>query len=366
VDGAHDEEILRILQGGVNWRVLLALAQREKAELILWRRLRALGWAVEGEIGAALARMAQVWEFKLVRLEGLFRTTLDSFSGAGIDTVLLKGSGTAFTAFTGFTDRPMFDVDILVRPDDAEAAWDLAQEHGWRWNSEAYPKDSYQAAHHFPPLDDESGSDVGLDLHTSLWMEGHPFRFSEEDIWTGARLFPVPGVDGGALVPSTAHQLIYACLHFSWSHGLEKYAWQGFREIGAISRQKDMSWDEVRALSLEIGGRELVYWPLRLGLAACGLNVPREVLAALRPERSPVVLGVLERHFLASYSRPGTPSPSDAFSRKVRMYALGTPARRGRVLLPGDHKPAPIASRLGNQIRSLREWVRYLGGVFRS
>lgn len=364
-DGANDEEIARLLERELDWRVLLALAQREKAELILWRRLRAIGWDLEGEVGEALAKMARVWEFKLARLQGLFRQTLGAFSRSGIDVVLLKGSGTAFTAFEGFTDRPMFDVDLLVQPADAEDAWNLALESGWSWNAAAYPRDSYQAAHHFPPLDDEAGSDVGLDLHTSLWMEGQPFRFTETDIWRGARLFPVPGVEGGALVPSTAHQFVYACLHLSWSHGLEKYAWQGFREIGAISRQRDISWEEVQSLSLELGGREFVYWPLRLGSVACGIEVPQEILEALRPEKHPVFLGLLERHFLASYSKPGNPSPSDAFSRRMRMFALGTGARRGRVVLPRDHGPMPILSRFGNQLRSLPEWARYLGGLLR-
>lgn len=361
----HDQEILRLLEKGLDWALLLALAQREKAELILWRRLKDLGWEGEGKPGEAMARLAQVWEFKLARLESLFRDTLSAFHQAGIDVVLLKGSGTAYTAFEGFTDRPMFDVDLLVRPDSAEMAWTVAQECGWRWDAREYPKESYGTAHHLPPLDDGAGSGVGLDLHTSLWMEGYPFRFSEADIWREARTMRIPGVSGAVKAPTTLHQFLHACLHLSWSHGMEKYAWQGFREIGGISRQEDMSWPEAILLSRKAEAGEFTYWPLRLGVAACGLDIPRDALESLRPGKPPWVLRVLERHFLSGYSEIGLSSPSDAFSRHVWRFAMGTGASRGRVFLPRDHDPMPVLGRVGNQLRSLPAWVRYLRRLLR-
>jgi hypothetical protein len=70
--------------------------------------------------------MGLVTEFQLASLHDRLGKLLTVYAATGIDALLLKGAGLAYSAYEAPVERPMGDIDLLVRPEVAERAWRLA------------------------------------------------------------------------------------------------------------------------------------------------------------------------------------------------------------------------------------------------
>jgi hypothetical protein len=302
--------------------------------------------------------MAETWEFKLIHLERLLVQVLGAFDQAGIDVVLLKGAAAAVTVYDGFGQRPMIDIDLLVAEKDAEEAWTISRRLGWHWDSQSYPKEMYGDAHHLPPLTDAFGSGCGLEIHTRLWLPGHPFSFGEDDVRARA---VTAQVDGHACrVPHINHQLLHCCIHFAWSHQLQSRAWRAFSDIDAFVASGRVDWDDFVLLARTSGADSCCYWTLRLAASVTDVTVPPAVLEALRPSGPEVMLDALERHYLINLLPDGDGSPSVALSRRLWQMGVQRGAGSKGIDLPATPDPKGVPERIAYHSRRLPEWYRYL------
>lgn len=341
----------------IDWHRLIELADRERAALPVWRAFRDSGADVQSDGARALRHFAQVWEFKLAHLERLLFQAVRLFADAGIEVVLLKGAAAALTVYDEFDQRPMIDLDILVKEDQAERAWRVAHLAGWKWDSEAFPWDAYQSAHHLPPLEDAFGTGSGLEIHRRLFLPGHPFAFNEEQLWAGSALIDVGGFQ--CRVPSLTHQLLHCCLHFVWSHQLQNRAWRAFRDVNAFAGSEELDWDEFVSLAKEAAAETCCYWTLRLAARATDADVPPRVLRALKPSGPDALLDILERHYLINLLSGGHGGPSVALGR--RLWRLGVQRGPGSagIDLPSSPAAMGVGKRVAHHLKQLPEWYRY-------
>src|SRR5205085_4264663 len=158
----------------------------------------------------------------------------------GIEVLLLKGAGLAYSAYAKPTDRPMGDIDALVRPEFANAAWELALRHGWRRRTDVAEERSYDDHQHLTPLEDSDGLQVGLELHISLFTQQAPFVLPASQLWDGARAITIHGAP--ALVPCAEDQLLHASLHFAWSHEMSFGVWRTIRDVERIVATSAIDW----------------------------------------------------------------------------------------------------------------------------
>lgn len=345
------------LEQPLEWQRLLFFADRERAALPLWRELRTTSLAERADGARVLKRMAQVWEFKLMHLERLLGQVLDAFAAAGVEVVLLKGAAAAASVYGGFSRRPMLDIDLLVEEGQAERAWTLAQSHGWRWDAQKYPRESYTTSHHLPPLHDAFGSSSGLEIHRHLWLPGHPFRFTEVDVWRGAE--PVNLLGRSCLVPTIVHQLLHCCIHFAWSHRMQSHGWRAFSDVRAFVESGRVDWVEFIEAARASGAETCCYWTLRLAGRFTGISVPGEVMEALQPKGPPQLLESLERHYVVNLLPHDANSPSVGLAQ--RLWRLGIQRGPGSsgIDLPADPVRRTLGERLHHHSRRVPEWFRY-------
>src|SRR5262245_27928191 len=185
---------------------------------------------------------------QMMHLERLLHQALDCLAQRGIEVMLLKGAGLAYSAYDSFADRPMGDLDVLVRPERMQDAWEALLAQGWKWPSAVWSAAQYVDHHHAPPLLDESTS-LRLELHRYLLPPNNPFRLSTSDVWARACQTSVGG--RSFTVPHPLHQLWHLCVHFAWAHMMSWGAWRTLRDTATLVETGDLDWKEFIDLARE-------------------------------------------------------------------------------------------------------------------
>ena len=319
----NEDSVRRLLATELDWPTLAALAERERATTILWQWLQRTGAHVPADVEAAWRMRAMISEFQLLRLEQSLHETIGVLATRGIEVMLLKGSALAYTTYASFAERPMGDLDVLIRPEQAQEAWSLLQTRGWTWPSELWPAEFYTEHQHLPPLLDARGDGFRLELHTDLLPGGHPFLTSPAVLWAAANRIRVNG--STALVPSLPQQLLHLCIHFAWSHQMQWGGWRAFRDVDRLARRADFSWPEFVDLAHNSRATTGCFWTLRLARNLAGAPVPDDALRALRPPRRDFLLKRLERHYALQLFPTKSGCPSVTLGR--RLWELGMAAR---------------------------------------
>ena len=324
---SNDAPLRRLLASELDWRALGALARAEQATVIVWRRLQRLE-ADRLPLDAATAwrKLAMVSEFDSLRLEQRLHDAVEALARSGIEVMLLKGSALAYTTYVSFADRPMGDVDLLVRPEHAREAWSVLQTRGWTWPSARWPAERYTRHQHLPPLVDAQGGSCRLEVHTDLLPSGHPFGLSADALWPGARTVRLD--QHTARVPDPVQQLVYICIHFAWSHMMQWGSWRTFRDVEATTGRTRVSWERLVDLARDSRAATCCFWTLRLARNLVGVQVPDDVLRALRPPVPEFLLDRLERHYALQLFPTESRCPSVRLSR--RLWALGIAPRWSR------------------------------------
>ncbi len=363
----------QLLSEGIDWHELCALAERERAAPIVLRHLSRLDASAPGTRFQDLRRLATGSVMRMLQLEQLLHQTLNDLEQQGIEVMLLKGAGLAYTAYCSFTDRPMGDLDVLVQPDKAERAWLHLQTRGWTWPEAQWAAENYTAHQHLPPLIREQGG-YRLEIHRDLSPGGHPFRISPDTLWARAQRVPTTG--GVLTVPHPLHQLWHVCVHFVWQHQMGWGGWRALRDSAAIVRRGDVAWPEFVDLARETRAGTCCYWMLRLARRLAAAAVPDHVLAALRPPGPEPMIEQLERHYVMSFFPSALGCPSVWLTR--RLWEAGIRPRRSghgrmrpwhvseRFVDAGKRRAAePRRRTFWAKLRRIGAWADYLRRVRR-
>lgn len=374
--GSQDESIRSLLEAGINWPRLVAISLQEGAQPVLGRRLRSIGSdLMPEEIAADLRQIERVGEFRQRYLERRLREAVETLTGAGIEVMLLKGAALAHSVYGSFSDRPMSDVDLLVRTADAQRARQLLLAADWTSRFDEDVDDLYEGMHHLPPMVDTRtpGLQIGLDLHTELFAEHRsPYRFDADELWRGAR--SVASLPRQASVSSPEIHLIHATLHHAWSHRLKGAAWRTFRDITTIAEHQEFSWDRFLEQATRTGAASPIYWSLRLARVLAGSPVPGRVIEAFEPPNDRALLPTLARHFSHESVEAEQICPSARLRRRLWMRAMGSDPALRRAASPdprawhrlkrSDSAKVGAAAPSRPALR-LSSWVDYLRKVAR-
>lgn len=320
--GAHGEPALReALKRPLDWERLISLGARERALVPLYARIVTTPvCTTRTQELARLQRLALVSEFQLTTLHDRLVRLLALFATNGIEVLLLKGAGLAYSAYTTPTARPMGDIDVLVRDAAAVEAWELACANGWARRSDVPEERTYEEHQHLTPLEDDDGLQIGLELHTALFTQQAPFKLPASQMWEGGRRVTIGGQP--ALVPSPEDQLLHAALHFAWSHEMTFGAWRTLRDVERLVATGALDWSTVVQKARASRGATSVYWTLRLSRDLIGVEVPSSVLAALAPRLPASVLRTLTRYF-AAHAFPNPDAVVSSVSLSRTLWSLG-------------------------------------------
>ena len=320
------------LRSIANWHRLLQLASEENALIALRTAVRHERGVPPASVERQLAVLALDREFRMRQLQNRLEELLLALNRSRIDVLLLKGSALASTVYGSFIARPMRDIDLLVRPQQAHKARALMLGLGWTVDPELPGDRSYGTHHHLPPLRDASASGLRLEIHRSILPHGHPFRFTENEIWNAAR--PATVGAGRAFVMHPSHHTVHIAIHFAWSHMLKFGAWNAIRDLDALSGADLLDWNDVVATAERWGASSCCYWTLTLARILSDLVTPDAITRALRPGLLEIVRRSLARHFVNGVARTGLVCPSARLDRALWSLAM-QPTREGH----GDVRP---------------------------
>jgi len=371
----NDTSLRELLGGPVDWERLCALATRERAEPVLYERLRAVsvGRGALPAGAAPLERLARVSEFRMMHLEQRLGESLAALARERVEAMLLKGAALALTVYGSFVRRPMSDLDLLLRggAEVAGRARATLLAAGWVTTDLEQLQEFFEGHQHLPALEDARGTGVQLELHTALFFDGHPFTLSPEDMWS--RATPIIAFGQRTSVPSVHDQVLHLSIHFAWSHMMATGAWRAFRDLHTLLGTGAIVWDDFVALARSSRGGSCCYWTFRLARELSGVRVPDAVLDALEPPIPAFALRRLERHFAANLfpTEPVCPSVAMAYT----MWRAGVRPRwsgHGKVrpwdrtedILFDDATRMSGPRRLAEHVRNAKGWARYARAVF--
>jgi len=93
---------------------------------------------------------------------------IGTLGSAGIDHALLKTAALLYESRDDARWTPVFDIDILVREADAEAAWTALRESGYRCKYSADAIENYRRGHHHRAPLEPAGTGKTVEVHTAF------------------------------------------------------------------------------------------------------------------------------------------------------------------------------------------------------
>ncbi len=325
-DAERDREIAALLEGRLDWAVLLETARHH---------------AVSGMLYATLVRFPQVpvqvlealqfhYHANRERAQKYYREVgplLESLEAAGLSCLLLKGGALALTVYPDWGMRWFHDFDLLVRVEDVGRLPEVLE--GFEIELPVYPSRWHARWAWGQPEQKWIRGSLVLDVHWSLLSGEFSARIWERALWVEREGIRVR-------VPAPTQMLIHlvAHMHRHLLHGgVNRLNW--YCDIAELVRQQgaEIDWTEVVTILRREG----------VGLAAVILSLVREGLGAPVPEA--VLLDLWN-----------SAAPLPAWEK---IYAVTVKA------LPG---PAAYSTRAHSgiynlsQIRGLRDYWAYLVG----
>jgi hypothetical protein len=237
-------------------------------------------------------------------------------TAAGLAIVALKGAALHALGVYSAGERPMADIDLLVRPADAEHAAQILAAVGYVQTGEIWKHRNFEpregadakAATAALPVGEHQDYPVKIELHTRI-MERLPL--AEVDITE--RVFPAHPKPGFNSYPSIDALLLHLLLHATGNMSARALRLMHLHDIARLAaRMSPDEWD------LLLGGRatpKALWWALppleMINRYQPGL-VPARVLAALRAGCRPALRRLsrrtsLSRMSYASLSIPALP-----------------------------------------------------------
>jgi Uncharacterised nucleotidyltransferase len=225
-----------------------------------------------------MERFKGVYRYYLYKNETLLHKAshvLTAFRDAGIDTILLKGSALVPLYYRESGLRPMQDVDVLVRVQDAQAAMALLKRLGWSALALPSRPEKLIPIRHSIPFADREGRQIDLHWHL-LWECWHG---GDNDYWNSAVPISCRGVS--TLTVNPTHQLLHTCWHGARWNEVPPIRWIADAMAILNSSATEIDWD----LIVEKARRHHISLPLKDSLsylkALLRAPVPDSVIKSL-------------------------------------------------------------------------------------
>ncbi len=245
VDTASAVRARSLLGLPVDWEALLTTTDQHGMSALMLRGLRRIA---PDQIPATLPQLVTLQLGRTMAMTRELTQALASLADAGIPAITFKGPTLAVSVYGDLGLRPFGDLDILVRPDDFEAALALLSEAGYR------PQRPFPWECHL--VHGERGT--CLDLHAALSHDGIPYGLDFDQL--EARAARIELDDIAVACPDAEDLLLLLCVH------LAKDMWDvrsGFApnvrliklaDIAELVRRREPDWDLVleRAQTLRV------------------------------------------------------------------------------------------------------------------
>lgn len=295
------DRIRQLLDAGLDWDVLLALAEEHSVLGALAVRLQDMNFeAVPAATREKLLdRLRAQHMFTLAMTADLF-CVLEDFSRAGIDTVLVKGPLASLLAYGDPAVRSYVDLDLLVRHRDILTASRRMTAMGF----EADVPESAIEAGKIPGeyLFKRPETKRIIELHTERTFRYYPRPMPIEELFARRRQVLLDGRPVPALC--LEDEIVLNCIHGA-KHFWERLMWVA--DIAAIvARHPEIDWARARAAAKHVGAERMLRFGLQIGAQLLGSQIPETMARELaRDTALPGLCSQVARWLpLAGYAPP--------------------------------------------------------------
>lgn len=267
------------------------------------------------------------------------RTVVDAMARAGLSPILIKGTPLAYTVYDAPSLRPREDTDLLIAPDDVDAARRVMASLGY--SATVYCHDLF-SQFEMQKIDGFGVCHV-LDVH---WKISTQPVF--ENVLTHSEMLsrakPVTALGPLALTAGAVDSLLLACIHPAMHHQkAERMLWTYDTHLLASEMATD-DWDDFvgRATKTQIAA--VCAHELRRAQALFGTSVPADVTRDLSAAANEPSAAYLESHRTWRHELASSLGALPRIRDRVRLlrdvllpspdYMLGKYGLRGKPLGP--------------------------------
>ena len=279
------------------WRVAMAAATIHGVSAWLANRLR---WRGPLLWEAFLAEQKHQGELRQQRIAQLLARTDVAAAQAGVAMVALKGSALMDLRLYAAGERPMGDIDLLVRPEDFDTSSRLLMALGFKEELDI-PRHQILVPDSAPrpiAFGEHADNPIKIDLHVRI-IERLPIA----DIDITALQFPRDARPGLNPYPSMAALMRHLLLHAAGNIRNRSVRLIQLQDIALLaSRLTDDDWDELLNQS---GGARGLWWalpPLALTAHYHPAAIPRSLIDRLQGGCPLLLRRAAQRHRLIDVS----------------------------------------------------------------
>ena len=187
------------------------------------------------DLGRLKGVYRQAWARNQLQQQGLDEA-LRLLHGAGIETMLLKGSALLHCVYSSPAARTMEDLDVLVAPERARRAIDTLVASGWDIYPDEVIPDSRLPLMHAVHLRRPLAEWINIDLH----RRAIAWRYhGDDDFWSASTPLEVRGIP--TRLPSPTHLLLGALIRAGQTPGQTTIRW--VPDSVLILRRLEIDWD---------------------------------------------------------------------------------------------------------------------------
>jgi putative nucleotidyltransferase-like protein len=216
------------------------------------------------------------------RIQELLLTIDQKARETGVAATALKGAALHQLGLYEAGDRPMADVDLLVRPVDVERSAALLMSLGFRQSGETWKERI------FTPVDVSVSAEFGEHAANGLKIELHericeklPFYLTD----ISESVFPLRPTAGLNDYPSNACLMRHLLLHAAGTMAFQALRILQLHDIALLAgRMSDADWTEFSGSRLPRARMWWAYPPLEMTSRYYESTVPKHVLAALKDD----------------------------------------------------------------------------------
>jgi hypothetical protein len=273
------ELLLELLPKITRWDWLIECSVRNYAAPLIYHNLNTTG--ILSQLQPKYQKILELHYrnsfMRNLRLRSVFIEITKKLLSHKIAVIALKGIALQHELYSNPALRPMIDIDILIREEQAGESLHILTEMGCNMlpYSESKYIDSFK--HHFPPM---LYKGIAIELHRYLFDTYDPIQLAVSSIWEKAKHIKIEELD--VYVPEQHHQLLFLCHHVysTLRGGSVRLIWYT-DIISFINKNKgDINWDGFKVLVERSKANESVYHSLGIVSFLYSEYFPEELFKA--------------------------------------------------------------------------------------
>jgi hypothetical protein len=268
------------------WTVARAVAAMHGISALLSRSLH---WSGPDVWTVFLSAQRMHTRARHARIQDLLRSVAQEARNSNLVVTALKGAALHELNVYDAGDRPMADLDLLVRPADTERAVALLQGLGFVQSAESWKERLFTPASGSDACDfgEHESNGLKIELHERI-CERLPLRLTD----ISACIFPRAPQPGLNYYPSKAALMRHLLLHAAGSMAFQALRILQLHDVALLARQmSDLDWLELCGTDLPHG----LWWaypPLELVTRRYSSCIPKHVLETAKGD-CPLILRAL-------------------------------------------------------------------------